>query len=444
VTRAATLLSAAREDMLLLCPFWGWLAFRLAFVEDNACETAWTDGVSIGYNAEFVLSISHAGRVFLLAHEVGHNALGHPWRRGGRDQPGWNVACDFAINGELERQVAADGKTRVFELLDDALLDETFTGHSAEWIFDRLDAGGNWRGHGGHGGNGAGAEPESASPPNPALPPPSSDVPSTSGETSDDKALPSPENEPSGNEGAGVGSGAGQRYPVAAGEVRDAPVATNAETPHASEQEWSLAVNEAALIASSRGEYAGTGAERIVKAARQPRIDWVSVLRRFVAEAARSDYTWTVPSTRYVPLGMYLPALKAEGMGALVIAIDTSGSVGASLLSQMEAEARAIINEAMPLRTTVIYADRRVRAVESFEQGEPLTLTARGGGGTDFRAVFEHVASMSEQPACLVYLTDLLGPFPASPPLYPVLWANLHNRTRRAPFGETVYVESGA
>jgi len=69
--------------------------------------------------------------------------------------------------------------------------------------------------------------------------------------------------------------------------------------------------------------------------------------------------------------------------------------------------------------------------------GEQIGLTAPGGGGTDFRPVFEHTAKLDPPPKCLVYLTDLDGHFPAEAPDYPVVWVTW-DQDAKAPFGETI------
>jgi predicted metal-dependent peptidase len=62
----------------------------------------------------------------------------------------------------------------------------------------------------------------------------------------------------------------------------------------------------------------------------------------------------------------------------------------------------------------------------------------KGGGGTDFRPVFEWVEESQTEPACLIYLTDLCCHSYPAPPDYPVLWVTESRRT--APFGETVRI----
>ena len=439
---AAGKMAAARADMLTACPFWGALALRLVLVEDPTCATGWTDGVSLGYNPEYVNALSHDERVFLIAHEVAHCAFGHPWRRDGRDHFQFNVATDLAINSELARHgfklPTSQTHSEFIAGGRGVLLDAEYEGRGAEWIYDRTadaapesddeDEGGATAEREG-GDHGEAEEGDERDTPNNA--PPGSDE---DGEDEDE------------DEGGGEAEEGDERdegdtgSAELPGEVRDAPESTGEGGHDMGESEWRQATIEAAMMASVRGDTGGH-IDRFVDLATRPRLDWVAVLQRFTCELAQADYTWRRPNARYAPLGIYLPALAADGLGPVVIAIDTSGSVDDVQLSRIEAEARAVVAEAHPIRTTVAYCDTRVNAVETFERGDPVTLTPKGGGGTDFRPVFDYVAGMDEPPACLIYFTDLYGVFPAVAPDYPVLWVNTGRYDfahASVPFGEVV------
>jgi predicted metal-dependent peptidase len=129
-------------------------------------------------------------------------------------------------------------------------------------------------------------------------------------------------------------------------------------------------------------------------------------------------------------------------MGPLVVAIDTSGSVDDVLLGQCACEVNAIIDDVAPERVTILYADTHVRRADVYERGETVEVHHVGGGGTDFRPVFDYVAADPDgPPAALVYLTDLDGDFPEHAPEYPVLWAAPYPRyVAGAPFGDVVDV----
>jgi len=175
---------------------------------------------------------------------------------------------------------------------------------------------------------------------------------------------------------------------------------------------------------------------RFAKEASESRVDWRSVMRRWAQQLARADYSWKLPSTRHIARGLYLPSLRSEAMGALVVAVDTSGSIDDVMLSQNAVEIRAIADELQPERITVIYADADVLSVETFERGEHFELHPLGGGGTDHRPVFEYIAQMEEQPVGVVCLTDLATYFPEQAPDVEVLWCS--PTPGHAPFGEVV------
>jgi predicted metal-dependent peptidase len=196
-------------------------------------------------------------------------------------------------------------------------------------------------------------------------------------------------------------------------------------------------VVQAAVAAKARGNLP-LGAERLVGQVSKPKVDWASALRRFAQEVARADYSWCRPNTRYMPSGIYLPALLGHEVGILAVGVDTSGSIDQTLLSQFESEVRAIVDDVRPREVRVLYCDAKVHRQETFERGDPVQLKAAGGGGTDFRPVFDTIARWDEQPVCVIYLTDLWGAFPSEEPEVPVMWVTGQDDREDAPFGEVV------
>lgn len=129
---AQSKMTAARTSLVLESPFFGTLALSLTMRADDTCQTAWVDGRTLGYNPAFIDTLSHDKVTALVAHETMHCALGHPWRRDGRNMQGWNIACDMVINSDLRKAG--------FSLPNGALYssgDEI--GKSAEWIFARVN-----------------------------------------------------------------------------------------------------------------------------------------------------------------------------------------------------------------------------------------------------------------------------------------------------------------
>ena len=77
-------LTRARTQLILDQPFFGSLALRLRLVEDPTVDTAYTDGVVLGYNWGFITRLSLEETKWVVAHEVMHLACMHHTRRAWR------------------------------------------------------------------------------------------------------------------------------------------------------------------------------------------------------------------------------------------------------------------------------------------------------------------------------------------------------------------------
>jgi predicted metal-dependent peptidase len=405
-------------------PFFGTLCLRLKLIPGDLPTMA-TDGSRILYNPAFVDQLKPAELEGTLAHEVLHCALGHQCRRGTRDLGLWNEAADLAINPIL----TGNG----FTLPPGALIDPAFANLSAEEIYARLL---RKRTEGGAGSNqtpqqtntGGGTANNSQATPSTAVPNPKPDISSQSASEEQPQTM-------------GGAPGPTTARPGGFGEVLDATdehgqTASPAEQRR-QEHEWSIAAEQALRSAKACG-HDPVGVERPLTETRQSQQDWRAILRDFVAAAAPSDYRWMPPNRRHIASGLYLPSVERHGLGEIVIAVDTSGSIGKLELEQFAGEISAISEEAQPEAIHVVYCDAAVQSTQEFTASEPVRLEPKGGGGTDFRPVFEWVAKKDIAPVCLIYVTDLCcHSFPETPE-YPVLWVTDSRRT--APFGETVRI----
>ena len=169
-------------------------------------------------------------------------------------------------------------------------------------------------------------------------------------------------------------------------------------------------------------------------------MNWREALRRFLASHARNDYSWSPPNRRYVHQGLYLPGLRSEELGDVVLAVDTSGSVGRRKeLECFGAEAQAIL-EAFDCTLTVLYHDSQVQRWTSSDG--LLVLEPAGGGGTSHVCVFDWIDGHGVQPSCVVCMTDLDTEFPDHLPAVPVLWAVVGGNRSQPPFGSRLDVDA--
>jgi predicted metal-dependent peptidase len=416
-------LTRARVQLLLMQPFFGTLSLRLKLIP-GTLPTMATDGSRIVYNPAFVDGLKPAELEGTLAHEVLHCALGHECRRGERDQELWNVAADFAINPIL----IGNG----FVLPPGALVDPAFNNLSAEEIYARLlqrrseENGATKPQQQTNAGGGTATGPQGTNGTMPSTPNPDpSDQP-----VSDQRGRMT-----------GDATGPTSMRPGGFGEVWDATdehgqPASPAEKRR-QEHEWGIAAEQALRSAKAWG-HEPVGIERPLTESLQSQQDWRAILRDFVAATTPADYRWTPPNRRYIASGLYLPSVERRGLGEIVIAVDTSGSIGKLELEQFAGEISAIYEDAQPQAIHVVYCDAAVQCTQQFGPSEPVRLEPRGGGGTDFCPPFKWVAENNIAPVCFIYLTDLCCHSYPEAPEYPVLWVTDSRRT--APFGETLRI----
>jgi hypothetical protein len=103
-------------------------------------KTMCTNGFSIMYHPEFVLTQSEPAVRFVLCHEILHCLAKHFSRRESRNPTIWNVACDLAINPILNYEVISE----VFDWPKNpdgsrmGLYEEKYEGMSAEEIYNKI------------------------------------------------------------------------------------------------------------------------------------------------------------------------------------------------------------------------------------------------------------------------------------------------------------------
>lgn len=409
-------LAAARARLILEQPFIGALVMHLPLMPSRGswCETTATDARALYFNPAYVAKLGVREIQFLLAHEALHCALGHFARRSHRVKRRWDVACDYAVN-----MLLADAGLKA---PPEALLNPAWRGLSAEEIYPLIPADGDERildlhlfdgqGAGGRGAVFRGAE-----------------------------AAPGLPADPSGRDGGAQGELAAEAAAVAAGggsvtspEAGDASLALPLDSEDLTVL-WKTRMAAAAQQAARAGRLADSWL-RTVDRLIQPQLPWRALLARFLSSVAREDYSFQRPSRREGEA--ILPRL-AGAQTEIVVALDTSGSIGAEELAEFAAELDALKGQ-VRARLTLHACDRDLdgRGPWVFEAWEPFALPRdlRGGGGTRFTPVFARIEAEHARPDVLVYFTDGEGEFPAGAPDYPVIW--LVKGRAPVPWGERI------
>lgn len=445
----------ARIKLLLNRPFIGSMTMGIVYQPVSMIPTACITGPEIFYNPDWIDTLNIRQTEGLWAHEVYHVGFLHNLRQNGRDQELWFYSCDFPINGLLLKdkfELPPGGCYGVPEL----------DGFSAERVYDFLEKQRQQQGKSvsefiqdmqKNGLPSAGISPPQQSQPAPGQkkgPAPGS----TSGKPTpkDEKASAPPSQSTDSKDKPQKQAKSTSGHEVAdqqlsdkmhkkLSELSDKNIGIGGTMEPLNEKQQPLSKDEkrqiekqievkimvsAEIGSETWGDIPGFAKEIVKNIEGDAQRDYRDELRDVFVEVTKDDYTWAKPNRRYIAQGIYMPSIGGENKGTLVIAIDTSGSVGHGEKEVYAAEISSILEDFPQLALYVIYSDTGVRHVQEFESGEglPLELEFRGGGGTSFHDVFKHIEEKQVDPKLLLFFSDLCvgNNYPEHEPDYPVIW----------------------
>ena len=359
------------------------------------CPTAYTNGRDDYYGRAFVDGLTDSEFRFLILHETYHKLFKHltTWEHLYKDDPKLaNMACDYVIN-----LMISDENRDLFAVMPkDAegnnigLLDEKFRNMDTAQVYKILKQ--------------------------------------DQEDNSDD-----------GDQGEGEGNGAGlDEHDWEGAQEMDA------DEQRELAQEIDQAIRQGALTAGK----VGSGGNRAIDQLLQPEVNWREVLREFITETCRGndDSTWRQPSRRHMAMGILRPSGITERVGELVIAIDTSGSIGQQELTKCLSEIKGVCDTVKPESIRVLYWDTKVCSEEVYGvHGTPLeqltqTTKPAGGGGTRVQCVPDHIRDNNINAQAVIVLTDgyLGGDWGAW--TMPLLWGILDNKSAKPTTGKTLHI----
>jgi predicted metal-dependent peptidase len=365
-------------------------------VDDNI-PTACTNGRDERYGRAFVKELSDKELNFLVAHEGYHKMYRHltTWRKlHDEDHSLANSACDYVINLQLQDIDPSETLIAMPRYKDGphkgkrmGLVDERFRGMNTKQVFDILKQ----------------------------------------------------------EKNAG-GGGDGEGFDVH--DWADAKNMTDAEKKELL-KEVDQAIRQGIM---AHQKIAGTGAgglDRELEGLLEPKVDWREVLREFVKATcnAKDASSWRRVNRRFLSTGTYMPSMIGEKVGHLVVAIDTSGSIGGSELAEFLSEVKGIAEEVNPEVVDLLYWDGDVAAHEVYEGSEVSNIVSstkpKGGGGTSPSCVSAYLKEKVIKPECIIMLTDgYVGGDWGSDWTAEVLWCIVGGNDEVAPNGKTVHVET--
>ncbi|WP_201351932.1 vWA domain-containing protein [Hydrogenimonas urashimensis] len=378
-------IARAKTRLVVRNPWFGLLASRLKMESSDEVEAFLSDGRVLQYNDEWIAEVPVESVEFALANSVMHHVLSHENRKLSRQGWLWQLATDYAINDLL----AQNG----FHIPEGARFEARFSGMYAEAIYAVLKDEIKNEEYNDDESNEEGFNEQNRN--------------------RQKEQAPSKERKQEGSE----------KFPLPPQELEPAL-----------EEMWANAMQEALKRAKDQGK-TPAGLERLFEKGVQGSVDWRSELYQAIHRHLKSDYTYARPNRKALAYGIYLPSTTSERL-TVTVAIDSSGSVDEKLLGLFMGELEAMMLSFPDAEVDLLVCDAKIQGIYRFRSGEVLDFTLKGGGGTDFRPVFETIDKELPQTALLIYFTDGEGRFPETEPFYDTIW--VLPEEKEVPFGKRI------
>lgn len=407
-------------------------------VSKDVCSTMATDGTHIFWCESFVNESSHEELEFVLMHEALHCTWAHHLRRNDRNPELWNIATDYAINGELNRS----GAISYWKMPKDALYDSKYDGKTADEIYaillqekDQKDQ-----------------ENDQA------------DDSSSDGD-SDDQDQSNGGDKKDGDDLANANEGKPSNTSQAGGVWdavnQDGKPLTKQENIDA-QRELANKVRLADSMSRSCGDGYDNSFNRRVNEIDVETANYLEKIQDWLVSVFPDQTSWNRPHRNHIwkdktyKKGNYLPSRVSSVMGGtLAIGVDVSGSTLAYMdgfMSQIEGLIEQCNIEKVKVCwcSTIVHHDEEGNYWDEVDisAGESLLdITPRGTGGTELTPIFELVNKYTDDVADLqglIVFTD--GEFcpikTKHEPDIPVLWATIDMTwgVDETEFGEAIHL----
>ena len=168
------------------------------------------------------------------------------------------------------------------------------------------------------------------------------------------------------------------------------------------------ALREGGILAGRMGSKLPRSIEDLLT----PKVNWRDVLKEFISSSMRGadEYTWRRFNKRLMVNDLYMPSLENETVGELVVAIDTSGSIGSAEITEFASELVSICDVVTPSQVRVLWWDTEVHGEQIFTPSNYAhikeLLKPQGGGGTEVSCVSRYINEKKIQAEATIVFTD--------------------------------------
>lgn len=399
----------AKTQMYRVSPFFSYLVLHLKPKEMREVGTLGVDQFSnLYYNPDFIEKRTDTDMLILLMHEVLHLALSHPLRTGKRNRFLWNIATDLVVNKIIEENdsdlfyssiVSRDGITEK-TLRKQFGIKISVKGKTAEEVYDELEK-----------------HLKSNQMFKAFVESYEFDKHFSIDDLSEEKKK----------------------------ELERKFGKPFSEIKKDLEREAKKMLAEAYNVAKLRGNEP-KGMERIFDKLLESKMNWKSLLRKYVSDNIPFDFSWKRPSKKSITTGIYMPTTLKDKKLEMLAVVDLSGSISQEQMNEFMSEIYHISKSYRNVRIWLVTHDYVPQDFIEIKNGiidRLLKIKLHGGGGTSHKWLPKYIKEREElrNVKLIVIFTDGYSDIEELSQEdfvgKKVIWI-FNNQEVKAPFGEVI------
>jgi predicted metal-dependent peptidase len=365
---------------------------------DENTPTACTNGRDKVYGRKFTEKLPQPEVAGVVMHEAGHVFLRHIPRHMDlikEDSKLANAAMDYAVNAYIK---SIPGYGTWFKLPDNHLYDARFENWSVRNIYNFFKKG---------------RDPDRP-----------------------DKKPSEPQR---GNDSVTVD---GNEYRLGTSDDHDASVLDGMSDEEKEELERKInqAIQEASVLAGAMG----ADLPKQISELLSPEPDFKAVTQEYFQAAMRGneEYTFRQFNRKRLADDLYRPSTFTERLGKVIIANDTSGSIGDKAMAKWMDWMAFLSEQCTPEEVQVLWWDTAVKGDQTFTGSYSNlreVLKPMGGGGTRVSCIAEYIKAQRIDADCVIVFTDGYTETDITWGIdIPTLWIVTENDSFKAPVGRVV------
>lgn len=178
--------------------------------------------------------------------------------------------------------------------------------------------------------------------------------------------------------------------------------------------------------------------EDMYKIIKKPKLNWKRLIKQFIGDSKRSERI-TTRSKRNRRFGLLVAGTKKDYKSNILVALDTSGSMGGTRTDKVLSEIYGIYKAMKNFEIDICELDCEIKDVFKYDGKSEFKISGRGG--TDMKPALEYAKNNNYDGVILLTDGEFYNEDFTQYKNIHSLWVIAENKKYKSPIGKTVHVD---